>query len=363
MDKLLELYHLQEEEGFLLYWTKEIVVALLILAFFWALSRLVQRVLVRWGRRFTSDDDLRARILERVTPLISLFVLMEGVHFAVRSLPEPEKVEAVAAGIVFIINVVIVVVIAYRMAGETLNWYAARHDGKGGPLNRQLLPLLEKLVSIFLGGSALIITLKHFGYDILSLVTALGIGSLAIGMAAKDTLANMISGFTLMIDRPFRIGDRIQLTGGQMGDVVDIGLRSTRIQTPDHMLLIIPNSDLCNSTVVNMNFPDVRGKGKVEICVVYGSDVDEVKRVMIEAALEVPEVLREPPPGAFFVTFGDCGLHMSLFFWVEDYTRAFPATDKVNSLLLKRLRERRIQLSYPTRTVLLEQTGTNQQHP
>lgn len=362
MDKLLELYHIQEDEGLLLYWTKEIVVSLLILALFWALSRLVKRALVQWGSRLTAATatDLDDRILERVTPPVSLLVLMAGVHYAARSLPVPEKAKAAVSGIVFIVNVVIVVVIAYRMANETLNWYAARHSEKGGALNRQLMPLLEKLASIFLCGSALIVTLKHFGYDILSLVTALGIGSLAIGMAAKDTLANMISGFTLMIDRPFRIGDRIQLTGGQFGDVVDIGLRSTRIKTPDHMLLIIPNSDLCNSTLVNMAFPDVRGKGKVSICVGYESDVEEVKRIMVETALEIPDVLREPPPEAFFVTFGDCGLNMALFFWVEDYTRAFPATDKVNSLLLKRLRERRIDLPYPTRTVLIEHAGTNQ---
>ena len=84
------------------------------------------------------------------------------------------------------------------------------------------MPLIEKIVFIFIFLTGLIIVLKHFNYDILSLVTALGVTSLAIGLAAKDTLANMISGFTLMLDRPFRVGDRVQLASGEIGDVVEI---------------------------------------------------------------------------------------------------------------------------------------------
>jgi small-conductance mechanosensitive channel len=164
----------------------------------------------------------------------------------------------------------------------------------------------------------------------------------------------MISGFTLMLDRPFRIGDRIQLTSGLWGDVVDIGLRSTKMKTADHTYLIIPNSDLCNSTVVNMAFPDVRAKGKVVIGVGYGSDVEKVKKLLVDTALEIPDVLRDPPPESYFTTFGDHALTMNLFFWVEDYSRVFPVTDKVNTLLLTRLQEQGIQIPYPIRTVLLE---------
>src|SRR6266542_6046646 len=98
----------------------------------------------------------------------------------------------------------------------------------------------------------------------------------------------MISGFTLMIDRPFRIGDRIQLASGQWGDVADIGLRSTKIKTADNTLLIIPNSDLCNTAIINLAFPDVRGKGKVSIGIAYGSDVEKVKKLMVSIAGEIP---------------------------------------------------------------------------
>jgi len=202
------------------------------------------------------------------------------------------------------------------------------------------------------------VVLKHFNYDIFSLVTALGIGSLAIGMAAKDTLAHMISGFTIMLDRPFRIGDRIQLIGGQVGDVTDIGLRSTKIRTPDNQMLIIPNSDLCNTMLTNQAFPDSRVKGRVNIGVAYGSDVDRVKALLTATAGEVGGVLTDPAPEAYFVSFGDSALNMSLFFWVEEYTSLFGVTDAINSLILKRFDEHSIEIPFPTRTVKLHK-GTD----
>ena len=360
MDRILQFYSFQESDSLYLYWMKEILVAVVIFALFWVLAKLVRYLLISWGTRFAAftATDLDDRILRRVTPPVSLLVVFAGLYLAIKSLPLPERVYTIVSGIVFIINVIILTVIAYRMTDEVLDWYAGRVGERTGTrLDQQIMPLLEKLVSIFLAGTALIITLKHFNYDILSIVTALGIGSLAIGMAAKDTLANMISGFTLMIDRPFRIGDRIQLTSGKWGDVIDIGLRSTKIKTPDNTLLIIPNAELCNSTLINLAFPDIRTKGRINVGVAYGSDVEAVKKILVDTAADMTEVMKEPPPEAFFVSFGDSAINLSLFFWVEDYAQVFSVTDLLNSSILQRFREEGIQIPYPTRTVVLEKEG------
>jgi MscS family membrane protein len=360
VNNLLDYFRVQETDTVYLSWAKHLLVAVLIFAAFWLLARLVRWFLTTWGPRLTAftATDLDDRILRQITPPASLLVSFAGLYLAVKSLPLPERVHLIAAGALFIANMIILTNIAYRAGHELLQWYADRladRDRRG--LDRQLLPLLEKVGTIFLIATALIITLKHFNYDILSLVTALGIGSLAIGMAAKDTLAHVISGFTLMLDRPFRIGDRIQLTSGQFGDVVDIGLRSTKIKTVDNTLLIIPNSDLCNTTVINQAFPDFRSKGKITLGVAYGSDVEQVKRLLVETALEIPEVLREPAPEAFFTAFGDSALHMALFFWVDNYTQVFPVTDLINSRLITRLAAEGICIPFPTHTVFMHKEG------
>lgn len=357
MNSILDLFQANESDSLYLFWTKEILVAVLIFTAFWILAKLLRYVLTTWGTKFTSftATDLDDRIVQRITPPISLLVIFAGLYLAVKSLHLHDKIHLAVAGIVFVINVGILTNIAYRSLDELLDWYANRLAERGSSgVDRQLLPLAEKLVTIFLVGTALIIILKHFNYDILSLVTALGIGSLAIGMAAKDTLANMISGFTLMIDRPFRIGDRIQLAGGQTGDVQDIGLRSTKIKTLDNQLLIIPNSDLCNNLLTNQAFPDLRAKGRINIGIAYGSDVQTVKELLKTTALEIAEVRRDPSPEAFFVAFGDSALQMSLFFWVDEYTMLFPVTDKINSLIISRFKEHGIEIPFPTRAVIMQ---------
>ena len=357
MNSLLDYYHIRESDSFYLFWVKELLVALLIFAIFWLLARVLRYLLTTWGPKFTAftSTDLDDRILLRITPPASMLLIFAGLYLAIKSLPLAEKVHVIASGAVFIANIIILTNISWRAMDELLRWYGGEmaESGRAG-LDRQLLPLAEKLGTIFLIGTALIIVLKHFNYDILSLVTALGIGSLAIGMAAKDTLANMISGFTLMIDRPFRIGDRIQLTGGQTGDVQDIGLRSTKIKTLDNQLLIIPNSDLCNTILTNHAFPDLRSKARINIGVAYGSDVDLVKNIMVSTALEIQQVLRDPPPEAFFTSFGDSALQMALFFWVDDYTLAFSTTDKINTLLMTRFAEQGIRIPFPTTSVYLQ---------
>jgi small-conductance mechanosensitive channel len=117
--------------------------------------------------------------------------------------------------------------------------------------------------------------------------------------------------------------------------------------------LIIPNSDLCNTTVINLAFPDVRAKGKVSVGVAYGSDVELVKNTLVSAALEIPAVLRDPAPEAYFTSFGDSSLNMALFFWVEEYNEVFSVTDSINELIIKRFGETGIIFPFPTRTVYL----------
>ncbi len=343
-----------EGDAGLLFWAKRLLASMIVFALFWVFAQLVCYVVNRWGRKLASftKTDLDDRILKRVTPSISLLLTLLGIYLALSTLPLHQRFFNLLSSTLFVVNVIVVCILIYRVLHESLLWYAERQqEGEGTVLARQMTPVVEKITMLFIIGGALIVVLKHFNYDILSLVTALGIGSLAIGMAAKDTLAHVISGFTLMIDRPFRIGDRIQLAAGQVGDVQDIGLRSTKIKTLDNQLLIIPNSDLCNTMLTNQAFPDNRIKGRINVGVSYGSDAEQVKAFLVQLALEVEDVLQEPVPEAFFVSFGDSALNMSLFFWVEEYAKLFAITDKINTLIIQRFREQQIEIPFPTRIV------------
>ena len=245
-------------DNFFQFWAKELLDALLILGFFWLLSELVRVILNKWGRSLAAltKSDLVDSLLIRAIPYVTRILVILGFYLGIRSMPLHEKLAVFIAGALYVTLVIIVCNLVYHVLDELMKWYlAGRNEASKADLSSHMQPMAEKLFMLFLMGTALIVILKHFSYDIFSLVTAMGIGSLAIGMAAKDTLAHMISGFTLMLDRPFEIGDRIKLSNGQIGDVIDIGLRSTKIEGLDATVMIIPNSDLCNSTVINMVRP------------------------------------------------------------------------------------------------------------
>lgn len=347
----------QEADDTVLLWAKEILSALLIVAFFWMLSQVVSSVLEKWGRKLASftSTDLDDRLMQRIIPHVSRLLIIFGFYLAAQSLPLPESVLKVLSGLLFVILVVVVFNLIFHVLDELLTWYVAGiQGGAESLLSRQMVPIVEKIVTLIMMAAALIIILKHFNYDVFSLVTALGIGSLAIGMAAKDTLAHMISGFTLMLDRPFQIGDRIKLANGTVGDVSDIGLRSTKILGLDGTLLIIPNSDLCNSTVVNMVRPSPVTQGRTTIGVGYGSDISSVKQHLIELAGQDPDILDEPAPLAQFTSFGDSALNLQLLFWVNDPVRVGAVVDRLNCSILQKFREEDIEIPFPVRKVVME---------
>jgi small-conductance mechanosensitive channel len=346
-----------ETDGTLMIWAKELLAALLILSFFWMLAQLIVLILNKYGRKLSalSSTDLADRVIQRVIPHISRLLTILGLYLAIRSLPLHEKVVQVLSGALFVTLVAIFFNLIYHALDEFLQRHmTGLQKGSEALISRNMIPIAEKLAMLFLMGTALIIILKHFNYDIFSVVTALGIGSLAIGLAAKDTLAHMISGFTLMLDQPFLIGDRIKLANGQIGIVIDIGLRSTKIQGLDSTMMIIPNSDLCNSTVINLVRPTSVIQGSITLGVGYGSDMEHVKAVLLEIAGDNNKVVADPPPVALFISFGESALNILFLFWVDDPGTIGVVTDQLNCAILRRFREEHIEIPFPIRTVVME---------
>ncbi|MCL2760948.1 MAG: mechanosensitive ion channel [Desulfuromonadales bacterium] len=355
MNNIFEFFSKNNTDPLWLYWTKDTILALLIFIGFWILAKIVRHLLNLLGPKIVSivkinfDNDS----FKKITAPIYLLIIFIGIYLGIESFSLPTKASTTISGISYIITVCILANICYRIIHEIFAWYLKKIEDCDGIIDRQVVPIVETTIAIFLAGIAVIVIMKHFDKDIFSLITAFGIGSLAIGMAAKETLGNMMSGLTIILDRPFRIGDRIQLTTGQSGDVVDIGIRSTKIRAVDNTFIIIPNSDLCNRIVVNQAYPDTKSQGRVVLGIEYGNDVEKAKSVMLNAVAEIHEVLSDPPAAVFFTAFNDSSLQMTLLFWVDNYRTLFAITDKVNSLLIKRLPENGINMPFPTRTLYI----------
>jgi small-conductance mechanosensitive channel len=180
----------------------------------------------------------------------------------------------------YVLTVLVLLVLVRKAAFIAVNLSSERANHASQALQQGFIPLTRNLITLFVLLTGGIMVLKHFNYDVLSLVTALGVGSLAVGLAAKETLANMISGFMLIIDRNLRPGDRVNFTG-TIGDVEQIGLRSTRIRTGDGNTLVVPNFDLVNTKIMNLSEPSRSTTCTTQIRVPYSVSFREIEQLCL----------------------------------------------------------------------------------
>lgn len=341
-----------------------LVVAGMLLLGTMVIGWIVKRFLSGIGRkliaRTTSElDDL---ILNIVVDKVKWIAIVAGSYLASEELEkalQPADVMALqflgyAQGIIFVCFVIVVTTVLIRVSDtavkHTMEIHARRTESR---FNEALLPLINRVINIVLALIAVIITLDHFGQDVSSLVVSLGVGSLAIALAAQDTLANMIGGFVIMLDRPFRVGDRIQLPSGDVGDVYEIGVRSTKIQDFDNNLIILPNAELVKARIVNFSYPQQAVRVMVEVGVAYGTNLDDAKKIITDLAKQHRDVLADPIPEAFTVALADSSVNIRLIARTADYRKRFLIETSLREQIYKTFHEEGIQIPFPQRTVTI----------
>ncbi len=186
-----------------------------------------------------------------------------------------------------------------------------------GKIGRDLFLLLKNVVRVIIIASALLWLLSIWNVSLAPLFASAGIAGIAIALAAKDTLANFFGGISIFADRTFSVGDYIILDNTDRGEVVEIGIRSTRIKTRDDILITIPNSILANSKIINESAPIPRFRIRVPVGVAYGSDLDLVEEILLKAAHENPAVVDDPAPRVRMRAFGASSVDFQLLCWVE----------------------------------------------
>lgn len=246
------------------------------------------------------------------------------------------------------------------VARAGLDWYlhemAANSEARW---DHELLPLGRRISSMLLYFVAASIILANFGVNITALVTTAGVASLAVALAAQETLSNMFGGFAILVDRPFRVGDVVQLANGNSGEVIEIGLRSTRIMLFDGNALVVPNKEIANQSVTNLALPTPQAAIRLTISVDCGTDVEKAKQLLLTAVQAHPEILKEPAPGVWFTAITRESLDLFISCWVTSYKDKFRVTDELNLRILQALRENGIVIPYPQRRVHLVGEGAS----
>ncbi|HCV44105.1 MAG TPA: hypothetical protein DGH68_11525 [Bacteroidetes bacterium] len=338
------------------------VVAAVIVASFYLLSRLAKRLLNFIGHKLLAktktvlDDKILEVTLAHVKPLMVII----GFHLAVREIRKGAAASELtvnqildyADSILYIIVVILILKVLLGIVRVVIDWYLDHLSAEGvSDLKMTLGPLTSKVVNILVGMVAIIIILDHFGINIGSLLVSLGVGSLAVALAAQETIANMIAGFVILVDRPFRVGDRIELSTKEIGDVQAIGLRSTKILNFDSNVIIIPNGELIKSRIVNYSYPERPVKARVVINVAYGTDPEKVRRILSAIARQNPDVLQEPAPEVFFTAMKESAIEFTLVAQTTDYTKQFAVQTRLREQIYVALAKEEIEIPFPQQVV------------
>lgn len=206
----------------------------------------------------------------------------------------------------------------------------------------------------------LLIILSTLGVSITPLITALGVGGLAVALALQDTLANLFAGIHILMEKSIRVGDFVKLETGQEGYVEDITWRTTRVRMLPNNIVVIPNSKLAQSVVTNYYLPEKRMSLLIPIGVSYSSDPVKVEKVLVEEAKkavgEVPGLLGEPEPFVRFIPgFSESSLDFTLICQVQEFVDQYLAQHELRKRIFKRFQEEGIEIPFPHRTVYLRE--------
>jgi MscS family membrane protein len=254
-------------------------------------------------------------------------------------------------GVLYVALVLSSLLMVYAALKSMIAWYGSKLSNETGSRYTSYAAIFRVVTQIVLVFLALTIILDHFQVQITGLLATAGIASLAVALAAQETLANTIAGFALMVDRPFRAGDRVELPNNVRGDVIEVGLRSTRIMTFDNTVVAIPNSEMAKSHIVNLNAPDAHVKIRCTLGVAYGTDLRKAKAVLIAIMTEHADVQKDPAPAVFFTEFGESALNLLFECWVADYREKFRIQDELNMAIKDRFEAEGINIPFPQRDV------------
>ncbi len=314
----------------------------------WVIRLILDRGVSRLTTKTNTDfDDVIVETVRR-----PLFMLAVVLAFDI-ALDRLDFISDIWVGriddLLYIFYFAIGLIFAWNFVQNFFDWYGREIAVKTETdLDEQLFPFFRRVALIVLGSIAIITLLGHFNVDISAMVATLGIGSLAIALAAQSALADTISGFLIMIDRPFRLGDRIHIMDlDTWGDVLDIGLRSSRIRTRDNRMVIVPNSLIGKSLVVNYSYPDDEYRLQIHVGVAYGTDLELARTTMIEAVKKVDGVLPDRKVEALFLEFGASALTFRVRWWLDSYVDTRRMFDKVNTAIYDALNQAGIEMPYP----------------
>ncbi len=316
-------------------------------------AKLFHMFLKNYVKRITekTKSDIDDTILDIVMKPLYTIIILSGFYVALKSLPILIQYNLLLDGAFFLLVVTLITLVVSKILSLLVTrWFKVQKRFERTP------KLINKVITAVTYIVAFLMILSYFEIEITPLVATLGLGGLAVGLALQSTLSNFFSGLHIISDRPINVGDFIELQDANIsGYVEDIGWRSTRIKTLPNTIVIIPNSRLAESIIINDSLPEPEMAALVQCGVAYGSDLEKVETITVDIAKKIqktiPGAVRNFEPFIRYNAFGDSNINFTVILRVEKFVDKYLVTHEFIKALKKRYDKEGIEISWPVRKI------------
>ena len=346
----MEVLHQEFYGNSILNWA--IAVGILLLSFlvvkvlYWIFSNIISRLT---SKTKTNLDDV---LIDKLEKPLTYLVLILGYWISIHYLVFKEEVELVLENAAYFLLVIDVTAILSRIVDALITEIIMPISEKSdSSFDNQLIPVIQKGVRSIIWILGVIIGLDNIGFDITAMIAGLGIGGLALALAAQDSVKNIFAGIMIFLDKPFRIKDRIQVDGFD-GIVEEVGLRSTRLRTLEGRIVTIPNSRFTDNSVTNVTSQPTL-KVKLNLGLIYDTDEVQMQKAIdiLEDIVKNQEAITDDY-AAGFNGFGDFSLNILFIYYVKPDSHWLDTQTLVNKEILRRFNKEGLEFAFPTQTIL-----------
>jgi small-conductance mechanosensitive channel len=315
-----------------------------------------KKVFLKWLIKITEKttwkgDDL---IIDASKNILVNFFLLVGVYFVSILLPFTGRIQVLLIQIIQVIAIILTTLVVSRIIVGWINLYQEQTEGRIP--STSILQYVAKTIIFIIGG---LFILQSLGISVTPLLTALGVGGLAVALALQDTLSNLFAGLQILAAKNMHPGDYIMLETGDEGYITDINWRSTTIKALPNRIIIIPNNKLASSVVKNFSMPDKEIAVLVDVGVSYTSDLEKVENITIDVAREVmknvPEAVTDFEPFIRYNKLDAYFINFSVILRAQEFSGQYLIKHEFIKKLHKRYKEEGIQIPYPITTVYMHQ--------
>ena len=337
----------------------DILTAVLILVFSVIGAKIIYFVIEKYvsiiirATATTLDDE----ILHALKKPIYLAAIIAGIYFSILHIGAIEPYRGIVNKLMVVVAAIFGAYTLSRFINTILSWYALQLAKKTKTdIDKHFIPIIRKIVSIFLYVLSVVVILDQLGVKVTALIASLGVASLAVALALQDTLSNFFAGIYIIADKPIKPGDFVKLETGEEGFIEDIGWRSTKVKMGSGNILILPNSKMAQSRVINYNLPAKETCFSVQCSITYDGDLEKAEKVTLRVAEKVMKdrSVKDFTPTVFFQSFGESTIVFTVSLKASEVKEKGLITHDFIKALSKEFRKEGIEMSAQLKKVFVK---------